>query len=347
MKKIYALVAGLAFVGGVSAQIVTKDLTDHTAGAFGGITQQKFPANAAFSYTGDGGYISGTSKLTYQDGSTATVFQVAQLFDENDGVFDGIVNEVSFAAALKVGTTGAVKIAVQEVGSFVNAGTTYYYPDAIISSKDITLADIDTAQTALNVIGTAPAYTGAYNVKATFATPGIIPANKKFFVTITLPQTAGDTLAISHTFSSTDYPNFPTNLWDYAYTGNHSGVVYGTTLGVDDIFASYKELGFQTPPTFANLIYAHIASGGVGTLELAGNNVKVYPNPANDVLNVEVDGAEVSVINIYSLDGRVVSSNNANASVVNVNISSLVEGTYIYEIVAENGATFKSKFVKK
>jgi hypothetical protein len=75
-------------------------------------------------------------------------------------------------------------------------------------------------------------------------------------------------------------------------------------------------------------------------------NVTVYPNPANDVLNIKTDVNATSV-SIVSLDGKIVSSTNLNGTMNSVNVSNLVAGVYFYTITSENGNSIRNSFVKK
>ena len=68
----------------------------------------------------------------------------------------------------------------------------------------------------------------------------------------------------------------------------------------------------------------------------------MYPNPANDVLwisNVEL-GSKVIV---RSIDGRVVLNQTANGNAISV--ASLIQGTYLVEVHAQNGVA-TAKFIK-
>jgi hypothetical protein len=71
-----------------------------------------------------------------------------------------------------------------------------------------------------------------------------------------------------------------------------------------------------------------------------------YPNPTNDVLNIKLS-ANATSVSIIGLDGKVISSEVINANTAQVNVSNLVAGVYIYEIVAENGEVVRNTFVKK
>ena len=75
---------------------------------------------------------------------------------------------------------------------------------------------------------------------------------------------------------------------------------------------------------------------------VADNAVKVYPNPATDV--VRVNSEDVTAIYVYSLNGSVV----AHSEGVNyVNVSGLQSGFYLYRITLADGTVAQGKIVKK
>ena len=75
---------------------------------------------------------------------------------------------------------------------------------------------------------------------------------------------------------------------------------------------------------------------------VADNGVKVYPNPATDV--VRVNSEDVTAIYVYSLNGSVV----AHSEGVNyVNVSGLQSGFYLYRITLADGTVAQGKIVKK
>ncbi len=78
-------------------------------------------------------------------------------------------------------------------------------------------------------------------------------------------------------------------------------------------------------------------SAAVNDLDLV---TKVYPNPANDVLNIIVDGEEVEVT-ISTLDGKIVKTLNSKK----IDIAELNSGMYIYR-VNSNGKMATGNFVK-
>ena len=76
------------------------------------------------------------------------------------------------------------------------------------------------------------------------------------------------------------------------------------------------------------------------------NIVKLYPNPASDVLNISVRNSVGFNYNIYNSVGQTVLSGKSAVESVSVNISDFSRGFYYVEIVGD-GCNFKSKIVVK
>ena len=71
----------------------------------------------------------------------------------------------------------------------------------------------------------------------------------------------------------------------------------------------------------------------------------VFPNPANDVLNINCD-IEKAIVQIFDISGKLVKTELAFSN-SEINISELVSGTYLIILSAENGKTGIQKFVKE
>ena len=82
---------------------------------------------------------------------------------------------------------------------------------------------------------------------------------------------------------------------------------------------------------------------GTTNFGYANNTISLYPNPANDVLNVSSSN-KISKIEVYDLLGRKVASKN-NAS--DVNVAALGKGAYIVKVVKENGSVVAKRFIKQ
>lgn len=74
--------------------------------------------------------------------------------------------------------------------------------------------------------------------------------------------------------------------------------------------------------------------------------VSVYPNPAKDILNINfADNSECQSVEIYSLDGRLLISQ--NDSFETINIANLTPGLYLIKVRMNDGKEFTEKIVVK
>ena len=74
----------------------------------------------------------------------------------------------------------------------------------------------------------------------------------------------------------------------------------------------------------------------------ASIDLKVFPNPANDVINVTLDANALgnnAVITVVDMTGKVVLSENVSDASTQLNIASLKNGVYQLRITSENVVT--------
>lgn len=315
MKKIYIIAASLFVSFGAMSQNVTKVLTSHFEGA---MANPSAPNVGAYTYQNNGGYLSGTNA----DGDKAIV----QLFDAAYGVGQngGTINSVKVAFAHKAGA-GTVKIGVWQN----NNGN----PGAEIQMITMNVADINVSQTGITPILDGTTVKGFYNASVNL-TGVAIPTNGSFFAGVILPTTAaaGDTAVVYTT----------TSPYVFAGANTHAGVI-----GSDDVFYKY---GVFTNGQIksSNAIFPEVTMNVAGISDLENfNNLTVYPNPANDKLNFKVENTDITSVKVFSLDGKLIVSQDVNATFGYVNVSDLNTGLYIYEIAASNGLVAKKTFVKK
>lgn len=73
----------------------------------------------------------------------------------------------------------------------------------------------------------------------------------------------------------------------------------------------------------------------LSTNEASFSSFNVYPNPAKDLVNFSVQAKEAAFVQIHDLSGRVVArATQINGNDIQVNISGLAPGTYVYNVVA-------------
>lgn len=87
----------------------------------------------------------------------------------------------------------------------------------------------------------------------------------------------------------------------------------------------------------------------VDDLALADEEFKVYPNPASDRINLEINLKEASkaTVSISNINGQIITYQNlgnATRDILTINVSNYVAGTYLARIATENG-TKTHKFI--
>lgn len=85
-----------------------------------------------------------------------------------------------------------------------------------------------------------------------------------------------------------------------------------------------------------SIVFTDNTQSGIQEIEIPENNIRIYPNPVQETLNIESDKS-VS-FKIYDLDGRLLLNGDGNS----IDVSSLKTGTYLLQI---NNNTLK--FIKQ
>jgi len=76
---------------------------------------------------------------------------------------------------------------------------------------------------------------------------------------------------------------------------------------------------------------------GVG-VESRESVATIYPNPANNVLNINAN-SNISMVEVFNVTGQVVASYNANDVNTQINTSNFANGVYTVRIHTENGVS--------
>jgi hypothetical protein len=72
--------------------------------------------------------------------------------------------------------------------------------------------------------------------------------------------------------------------------------------------------------------------------------IKLYPNPASDIIYFEISNANIQSISIYDINGRLIKTSDN----ISINVSELSSGIYFAKVEGERMKTFKVlRFIKK
>ena len=92
-----------------------------------------------------------------------------------------------------------------------------------------------------------------------------------------------------------------------------------------------------------------IANDGTGAH--AGAPLRVHPNPTDDLLFVELSGAEIANMALYDLQGRMVAGVHAGTpqpgTTATLDVKSLPAGVYVLRVTDMEGREHLRKVVKK
>ncbi len=166
-------------------------------------------------------------------------------------------------------------------------------------------------------------------VYGAFANPAALENNQRYLACV---QTVNLNLYLGHENS--------TNLtWNEAFylqpmTPNESdGTYYPGGFGAD------------LPSSMA----VAISDNEVSITELNTVGGKAFPNPANDIVTVAIEGEGTAQLTVTDVAGKVAMATTLNlaAGQDNVNINTLQSGLYIFNVTLENGKTAQFNVVKK
>jgi Secretion system C-terminal sorting domain len=87
----------------------------------------------------------------------------------------------------------------------------------------------------------------------------------------------------------------------------------------------------------------------VATDDIKGIDVKTYPNPCRETLNVNLpESFERVKVNIYSTDGALMQATHTiSSTIVSIDTGPLSIGSHIVQIIGNNGKQYVGKFVKQ
>ena len=133
-------------------------------------------------------------------------------------------------------------------------------------------------------------------------------------------------------------------FYGYDVTDLTPGTEYGAKAYVivpNDSVIYGNELYFITLPNDNDTVEDHIA-------DYLQKSIFLYPNPANDVVNVQCTMNNVPVLGIEVIDvyGKVIKTMNVTENPTRINVSCLANGMYFVRVTTEEGTVTKT-FIKK
>jgi hypothetical protein len=166
-------------------------------------------------------------------------------------------------------------------------------------------------------------------VYGAFTTPAALENNQRYLACV---QTVNLNLYLGHENS--------TNL-----TWNEANYLQPMTPNESD--GTYYPGGFGADIPSSMAVAISDNDAGIAELNTVGG--KAFPNPANDLVTVAIEGEGTAQLTITDVAGKVAMTTTLNlaAGQDNVNINTLQSGLYIFNVTLENGKTAQFNVVKK
>ena len=145
----------------------------------------------------------------------------------------------------------------------------------------------------------------------------------------------------------TDAFDFSTGNYEWVESGmvNIWGILDGYGLGYPDFYVAFVYTSTAEAASSWEIDYVKVVSFGAESIAEQSNlGVSLYPNPANEQINVMLENdAQVSV---FDMTGRMISTSNYKVGEAHLNVSGLENGVYFVNVRYANGTTAVTKFVK-
>ena len=154
---------------------------------------------------------------------------------------------------------------------------------------------------------------------------GLFLVNTYYLITATTGANAGKECYFKIDFNSADYigKTIPTGKVDIiAIIGKKNDAIYLTPRMETDIHTSALNIS-----------------------KLENTSVKIFPNPAKNILSYESESNEIGSFEILDISGRSIINSSGNLSNKTLDVSGLNKGTYILKVSHSNGK-YTYKFYK-
>ena len=110
------------------------------------------------------------------------------------------------------------------------------------------------------------------------------------------------------------------------------------------VFGTYTSLNNETRFGLSRIIIDDLLS--TNDLTSTEENIKIYPNPTNDIINIAVKNEVITQTNVYDMYGRLLMSKKATSENEKISIQDLPNAIYLIEVKTDNG-TKTMKIIKQ
>jgi len=136
--------------------------------------------------------------------------------------------------------------------------------------------------------------------------------------------------------------NIPEKYWNVEFASIRILFVASAGVDFDDMIECKGQKGSTLWIDNIKLLYG---SNGIQQNCLSTVKANLFPNPATEVLHIELNESFAGNIAVYDFSGRKIMEQNMNGNQCQLNTSTLPSGNYIYKLMNENTIFAQGKFV--
>ncbi len=151
--------------------------------------------------------------------------------------------------------------------------------------------------------------------------------------------------------SVVSFTNLSENADSYLWEFNENEFMPSTSTETNPVFDFMMDGTFFVTLTATN----ECSSDQITlTIQIVGTDVQIYeviengiyPNPASTIVNIVNENMEMSVINIYNINGQIIKTLKSSDSVIQINIREMAQGMYYIKFTNESGTQMHSLIVE-
>ena len=122
------------------------------------------------------------------------------------------------------------------------------------------------------------------------------------------------------------------------------GLGFGWTYNMASIFFNFGTEGSGETYYFDDVLFGGATTIGIDNYEI--NELSVFPNPANSQWTIHAKNDDITLVEVFDLQGKLVLTHHPHSPIVTINASDLVKGIYLSK-VSTNSGTSTIRLAKK
>lgn len=117
-------------------------------------------------------------------------------------------------------------------------------------------------------------------------------------------------------------------------------IVYGTSLNADTAVIVFSAASLYSNPKVNDSMMIDSGSVlGIGNIAAHHDNVNLYPNPAQNQINLAVTGEfQAAKVEVYDITGKAIGTYSMNNNTMTINTQAYPNGIYFYRLLDNTGA---------